>query len=97
MGTPKQLNLSDQDIPDVVQDVLHAKKKKEELNERLSEVEDRIEEVEIKAEKLANAIKECGNVVVFTGAGVSTAASIPDYRGPNGVWRKIARGDDFER
>lgn len=33
-------------------------------------------------------------IVVFTGAGISTESGIPDFRGPNGVW-KTAQPIDF--
>jgi NAD-dependent deacetylase len=33
-------------------------------------------------------IEQSANVVVLTGAGVSTASGIPDFRGPDGVWTK---------
>lgn len=37
-------------------------------------------------DEVAEWIAVAGRVVVLTGAGVSTASGIPDFRGPQGVW-----------
>ena len=37
-------------------------------------------------------IHESENLVVFTGAGISTESGIPDFRGPDGVWTRRDKG-----
>ena len=37
--------------------------------------------------RMANLIASAHRILLVTGAGVSTHSGIPDYRGPNGVWR----------
>src|SRR3989440_12627624 len=39
-------------------------------------------------ERLADLLRNARRIVVFTGAGVSTGSGIPDFRGPNGVWKR---------
>lgn len=39
-------------------------------------------------ERLIDVLRPARRVLIFTGAGVSTGSGIPDFRGPNGVWKK---------
>jgi len=48
--------------------------------------------LEKKIKELARLIKRSKHLVAFTGAGISTSAGIPDFRGPEGKWTRQAKG-----
>ncbi|KOX67547.1 NAD-dependent protein deacetylase Sirt7 [Melipona quadrifasciata] len=80
---------------DVVKEVNLRQEKRHRVKARLEEVEDAPEILEEKCMRLAAAISRATSLAVYTGAGISTAASIPDYRGTNGVWTRLQQGKDI--
>ena len=59
----------------------------------VAEAPDAEQEVDAKIDRLVQLFRESPHTVVHTGAGVSTAAGIPDFRGAGGVWtEKLQRG-----
>jgi NAD-dependent SIR2 family protein deacetylase len=59
------------------------------------DVKEFFDEPEVLAQKvrqLADWIRTSNYTVVYTGAGVSTSAKLPDYRGPQGVWTLREKG-----
>jgi len=59
------------------------------------EFEEPLESVREKAKEVAAILRGAQHAVCYTGAGVSTAANIPDFRGPKGVWTLKAKGQSF--
>ncbi|XP_076627902.1 sirtuin 6 isoform X2 [Colletes latitarsis] len=58
----------------------------------LEERYDSVEALRLKCGLLADWVQAARHVVVHTGAGISTAAGIPDFRGTNGVWTLEQKG-----
>ena len=48
--------------------------------------------LESKCKELSDAISNSKCCVIYTGAGISTSAKIPDYRGPSGLWTLLEQG-----
>ncbi|XP_060535412.1 NAD-dependent protein deacetylase sirtuin-7 [Cylas formicarius] len=80
---------------DVVREVNERWKKREAAKKRLEEIEDPEDVLNEKCQILAQAVAQSRHLVVYTGAGISTAAKIPDYRGPNGIWTRLKEGKDI--
>ena len=45
--------------------------------------------------KLSKAIEESNNIVFFTGAGMSTASGIPDFRSETGLYKNVYRAEEM--
>lgn len=58
----------------------------------LPEVFDSPEQLDVKMADFIQLFRESKYIVIHTGAGVSTAAGIPDFRGPKGVWTLEEKG-----
>ncbi|XP_062868847.1 NAD-dependent protein deacetylase sirtuin-7 [Trichomycterus rosablanca] len=77
---------------DTVQELNKRQARRNILKRKQEELYDDAEALRTKVKQLAEAMRQAQHAVIYTGAGISTAASIPDYRGPNGVWTQLQKG-----
>ncbi|XP_064477827.1 NAD-dependent protein deacetylase sirtuin-7-like isoform X2 [Ornithodoros turicata] len=78
--------------PELVNILLERSRKRKCNQQRQKETQDPQHIMEDKCKGLAQAIESAKCLIVYTGAGISTAAQIPDYRGPSGVWTLLQKG-----
>ncbi|HSF56597.1 MAG TPA: Sir2 family NAD-dependent protein deacetylase [Candidatus Binatia bacterium] len=48
----------------------------------------RLTATDMELEEFAARLRQCRDIVFFTGAGISTESGVPDFRSPGGVWTK---------
>ncbi|CAF0942408.1 unnamed protein product [Rotaria sp. Silwood1] len=59
----------------------------------MPELNEKSDNLKIKLDQFEQMIRQSRHTVVISGAGISTDAGIPDFRGPNGVWTLEKRGE----
>lgn len=80
---------------EIVKEAALRLEKRQKLKDRLEEKEDSDIVMDAKCRQLAEAMAKAEYLVVYTGAGISTAARIPDYRGTSGIWTLLQQGKDI--